>query len=111
MRGTGGGVRRTHINSNMAHHTLMVRESYILTLIMHTIGIRTLGSGLIIDNKSALDVNLDSAGIGDRVQPAGTCVGGLNGMRVRNSRIVEEGSHNYDLVWLRFKRVEESQAI
>lgn len=86
----------THIDSNMTNHPFMMRESYIFTLIMNTIGIDGIfGTRLIVDNKSTLNINLDSAGIGDRLcKPTGPCIGGLSGVRVRNSRVVDGGSHD-----------------
>lgn len=50
----------------MAHHAGVVRKSDILILIVYTLCFDgTPGSWLVVDNESALDVDLDSAGVGD----------------------------------------------
>lgn len=55
----------------MADHALVVRQADVLALVVHSVGVDgRLGARLVVDNKRALDVDLDGAGIGDRLQPA-----------------------------------------
>lgn len=60
--------RITHVNSNMAHQASVMGKTNIMALIMDAVRpYGTLGSGVIINNKGALDVDLDSSWIGDRL--------------------------------------------
>lgn len=90
--GRGGG-EGTDIDSNMADYALVMRQPDILALVMYSVGVDgRLGARLVVDNESALDVDLDGAGIGDRLQPAGTC--GLRHAVVRGGDVVRCRSHD-----------------
>lgn len=67
MRGTRENkFRATHIDSHMAHDACMMRKSDVLVLIVYALCFDgTLGSGFVVDNECARDVDFDSAGIGD----------------------------------------------
>lgn len=64
----------------MAHHPRMMRQSDIFALVVHAISFNgTPGSRtrLLVDYEGALDVDLDSSGIGNGVEAGGSGVRGL----------------------------------
>lgn len=67
MRGIGG--RKTHIDSDMAHDTLVMRQTNVLILVVNPICFdRTSGSWLfLLDDERALDVDFDGPGVDDCV--------------------------------------------
>lgn len=85
----------THIHSDMAHDAGMVRKTDIFALVMNTIGLDgALGSRsrFFVDNECALDVDLDSTGIGNGVQTDGTGIRGFEDMPRAGSIKVRRGA-------------------
>lgn len=91
----GGESFGTHIDSNMTHDALMMRQADILAIARDTFGIiGTLGSRFVVDNERALDVDLDGTGIGNGFfEAAGTCTGGSAGGIRGSGRRFDGGSH------------------
>lgn len=51
---------------------------------MHTLGLRALGTGLVVDDEGARDVDLDSARIGDGLLQAGWALATQTGVYLRD---------------------------
>jgi hypothetical protein len=50
----------------MAHDSGMVRKPDVLVLIMHALGFNgATGAELVVDDKGALDINFNGAGVGN----------------------------------------------
>lgn len=90
----GGESFGTHINSNMTHDALMMRQADILAVARDTFSIiGTLGARFVVDDEGALDVDLDGTWIGNGLfEAAGTCTGSNAGVRGSGRRF-DGGSH------------------
>lgn len=83
MRGTAGAAKKrkkkkfTHVYSHMAHQTSVMWKTNIMALVMNSVSsYGTLRSWVIINDKGALDVDLDGSWIGDGLLQATTPGGG-----------------------------------
>lgn len=81
MRGTAEAAKKkkiTHVYSHMAHQTRVMWKTNIMALVMNSVrSYGTLRSRVIIDDKGALDVDLDGSWIGDGLLQATTPGGGI----------------------------------
>jgi hypothetical protein len=68
----------------MAHDASVVRKSNILVFIMHALGLRALGTGLVVDDEGARDVDLDGARVGDCLLQAGWALATQTGVYLRD---------------------------
>jgi hypothetical protein len=60
------GTKTTYIDGDMAHDASMVWQANILVLVVNALGLdRTTRPGLVVDDKGALDIDLDGAGVGN----------------------------------------------
>lgn len=65
---TAKNSKATHIDGHMAHDTGMVRKPDVLVLVVHPVGFDgTARSWFIVDDECARDVDLDGAGVADRL--------------------------------------------
>jgi len=101
----------------MAHDAGMMRKPDILALVMHALGIYGTsgpGSWFFVDDKCALNIDLDSSGVGDRIQVTGAEVrGGFVGVLgarsgVKDGRDAIGGRHGDDGLSAREKRIRSS---
>jgi hypothetical protein len=72
------GTKTTHIDGDMAHNASMVWQTNILILIVNAFGLdRTARPGLVVDDKGALDIDLDGAGVGNGLLEPWTLATGI----------------------------------
>jgi hypothetical protein len=74
----------TYIDGDMAHDTSVVRKSNILVFIMHALGPGALGTGLVVDDEGARDVDLDGARVDDGLLQAGWALATQTGVYLRD---------------------------
>lgn len=104
----------------MAHDAGMMGKADILALVMHALGFygaSRAGSWFFVDDESALDIDLDSSGVGDRIQATGAEVcGGFVGVLgagrgVEDGRDAIGGGHSDDGLSAREERNRSSSGI